>query len=240
MTRIAVRQSADQTPGVSILMPAFNERATIEEAIRDALEAELPVETRELVVVDDGSTDGTRELLAGVERPDVTVAFHDRNRGKGAAVRTALRLARGEVAAILDADLEYRAADLAAVLEPLQDGRANVVFGTRAFTSHSAYGFWYVIGNKLVTFTANLLFNAWISDVMTCHKAMRTEFFRSLPLRERGFAIEPEIAARVLRAGERIYEVPVDYRARSRDEGKKLTAVDGVRVLRTLVRCRLT
>ena len=119
-------------------------------------------------------------------------------------------------------------------------GRSNVVFGSRAFTSHSAYGFWYVIGNKFVTFLTNLLFNAWISDVMTCHKAMRTELFRSLPLRERGFAIEPEIAARVLQSGERIYEVPVDYRARSRDEGKKLTAVDGFRVLRTLLRCRLT
>jgi glycosyltransferase involved in cell wall biosynthesis len=234
------RPSAQHAPDVSILMPVFNERATVEEAIRDALEAELPVATRELVLVDDGSTDGTRELLAGLERPGVTVSFHERNLGKGAAVRTALRHARGQFAAILDADLEYRAADLADVLEPLLDGRANVVFGSRAFTSHSAYGFWYVIGNKLVTFTTNLLFNAWISDVMTCHKAMRTELFRSLPLRERGFAIEPEIAARVLRARERIYEVPVDYRARSRSEGKKLTAVDGLRVLRTLVRCRLT
>ena len=234
------RPSTQHVPDVSILMPVFNERATVEEAIRDALEADLPVGTRELVLVDDGSTDGTRELLAGLDRPGVTVAFHGRNLGKGAAVRTALQHARGEFAAVLDADLEYRAADLAGVLEPLLDGRSNVVFGSRAFTSHSAYGFWYVIGNKLVTFTTNLLFNAWISDVMTCHKAMRTGLFRSLPLRERGFAIEPEIAARVLRAGERIYEVPVDYRARSRSEGKKLTAVDGLRVLRTLVRCRLT
>jgi hypothetical protein len=154
-------------------------------------------------------------------------------------VRTALQHATGTYAAILDADLEYRAADLAVVLEPLLDGRASVVFGTRAFASHSAYGFWYVIGNKLVTFATNLLYNTWISDVMTCHKAMRTDLFRSLPLRERGFAIEPEIAARVLRAGERIYEVPIVYRARSREEGKKLTAIDGLRVLRTLVRCRL-
>jgi glycosyltransferase involved in cell wall biosynthesis len=222
-------------------MPVFNERKTVAAAIADALEADLPVDSREVVVVDDGSTDGTAKLLASHDWPEnVVVVHHDRNRGKGAAVRTALQHATGTYAAILDADLEYRAADLADVLEPLLDGTAHIVFGTRAFTSHSAYGFWYVIGNKLVTFATNLLFNAWISDVMTCHKAMRTDLFRSLPLRERGFAIEPEIAARVLRAGERIYEVPITYRARSREAGKKLTPVDGLRVLRTLLRCRVT
>jgi glycosyltransferase involved in cell wall biosynthesis len=226
---------------ISILMPVFNERETIEAALEDALSTELPVETRQLIVVDDGSTDGTRELLRERSWPDnVLVLEHDRNRGKGAAVRTALSHATGDFAAILDADLEYEAASLVDVLEPLVDGRATVVFGTRAWTSHSAYSFWYVIGNKAVTQATNVLFNCWISDVMTCHKAMRTELFRSLPLRERGFGIEPEIAARLLQAGERIYEVPVSYAARSREQGKKLTAVDGLRVLRTLLRCRLT
>jgi glycosyltransferase involved in cell wall biosynthesis len=225
--------------GLSILMPVYNERATVEAAIADALGAELPVE-RELVVVDDGSTDGTRELLRDSSWPDeVSVHFHDRNRGKGAAVRTALGRATGDFAAILDADLEYRASDLAPMLEPLLSGEANVVFGTRAWHAHSSYGFWYVMGNKFVTFATNLLYNCWISDVMTCHKAMRTELFRSLELRERGFGIESEIAARILRSGERIYEVPITYRARSREEGKKLTAFDGLRVLRTLVRCRM-
>ena len=184
-------------------MPVYNERATVEAAIADALSADLPVE-RELIVVDDGSTDGTRELLRDSKWPDgVTVLFHDRNQGKGAALRTALAHATGDFAAVLDADLEYRAADLAPVLEPLVAGEASVVFGTRSWHSHSSYGFWYVMGNKFVTFATNLLFNCWISDVMTCHKAMQTELFRSLRLRERGFAIEPEIAARVLRAGER-------------------------------------
>jgi len=220
-------------------MPVYNERGTVEAAISDALSAELPVE-RELVVVDDGSTDGTRELLRDTSHADgVQVVFHERNLGKGAAVRTALTHAQGDFAAVLDADLEYHAADLAPMIEPLLSGEANVVFGTRAWQAHSSYGFWYVIGNKFVTFATNLLYNCWISDVMTCHKAMRTEFFRSLPLRERGFAIEPEIAARVLRSGERIYEVPITYRARSREDGKKLTALDGLRVLRTLVRCRV-
>ena len=128
------------------------------------------------------------------------VVYHERNLGKGAAVRTALQHATEEFAAILDADLEYRAADLAHVLEPLVSGEAHVVFGTRAWTSQSSFSFWYVMGNKAVTMATNVLYNCWISDVMTCHKAMRTELFRSLPLRERGFAIEPEIAARVLRS----------------------------------------
>lgn len=225
---------------LSILMPVFNERATVEEAIHDALGAELPVDSRELIVVDDGSTDGTRELLGSHTWPDnVRVLFHPANQGKGAAVRTALGHASCEFAAIFDADLEYRAGDLAAVLEPLVSGEAAVVFGTRAWTSQSSYSFWYVLGNKAVTLATNVLYNCWISDVMTCHKAMRTDLFRSLPLRERGFAIEPEITARVLRAGERIHEVPISYRARGREAGKKLTAVDGLRVLRTLVRCRL-
>ncbi len=227
-------------PDLSILMPVFNERATVAAAIADALEAELPVASRELIVVDDGSTDGTRDLLRKGGWPDaVRVVYHDRNRGKGAAVRTALEHARGRFSAILDADLEYEASDVGPLLEPLLSGEARVVFGTRAWTSQASFSFWYVMGNKAVTFATNLLYNSWISDVMTCHKAMSTDLFRSLRLRERGFAIEPEIAARVLRAGERIHEVPISYRARSREEGKKLTAVDGLRVLRTLLRCRV-
>jgi glycosyltransferase involved in cell wall biosynthesis len=226
--------------GLSILMPVFNERATIEAAIDDALTAELPIESRELVVVDDGSTDGTRELLDSTTWPDnVKVDFHERNLGKGAAVRTALRHATEEFAAILDADLEYRAGDIAEILDPLLSGEARVVFGTRAWTSQSSFSFWYVLGNKSVTLATNVLYNCWISDVMTGHKAMRTELFRSLDLKERGFAIEPEIAARLLTSGERIHEVPIHYRARSREAGKKLTSMDGLRVLRTLVRCRL-
>jgi glycosyltransferase involved in cell wall biosynthesis len=229
------------TRQLSILMPVFNERRTIEQAIDDALNAELPVEKRELIVVDDGSTDGTRELLESGTWPDnIRVVYHRRNQGKGAAVRTALGYATGELAAIFDADLEYQATDFAAVLEPLLSGDATVVFGTRAWTSQSSFSFWYVLGNKTVTLVTNILFNCWISDVMTCFKAMHTDLFRSLALQERGFAIEPEIAARVLRAGERIHEVPIVYRARSREAGKKLTAVDGLRVLRTLVRCRIS
>lgn len=228
-------------PALSILMPVFNEVLTVEEAVRRVLDADFPVGDREILLIDDGSTDGTSEHLASTSWPDeVRVLKHSANAGKGAAVRTGLREARGTWTAIIDADLEYEPADTAELLIPLIEGEADAVFGSRGFQSHSAYSFWYVVGNKAVTLAANLLYNSWISDIMTGQKALRTDLFRSLPLHEEGFGIEPEITARLLRAGVRIYEVPVTYRARKREEGKKLTAVDGIRVIRTLVRCRVT
>jgi glycosyltransferase involved in cell wall biosynthesis len=220
-------------------MPVFNERATVERAIDAVLDAGVS-DALELLIVDDGSTDGTRELLQGREWPaEVSLLFHDRNRGKGAALRTGFASAQGRWTTVMDADLEYRAADIALLLEPLRAGRAEAVYGTRAFQSHSAFSFWYVVGNRAVTFAANLLYNSWISDLMTGHKAVTTELLRTLPLREGGFAIEAEITARLLGRGVRIYEVPVEYVARGREEGKKLTALDGLRVLRTLLRCRI-
>jgi glycosyltransferase involved in cell wall biosynthesis len=228
-------------PELSIIMPTFNEGRTLEEAVRGVLNTEVPVRDIELLVVDDGSTDGTREVLANGTWPEnMRVITHESNHGKGAAIRTGLAHARGTWSVIMDADLEYESADLAKVVEPLVDGEAEVVFGTRAFRGHTAFNFWYVVGNRFVTLIANVLYNTWLSDMMTCQKGMSTDLFRSLDLREDGFAVEPEIAARVLRRGISVYEVPVDYRARRREEGKKLSAVDGLRVLRTLVRCRLT
>jgi len=229
-----------ERPLLSVLMPVYDEAGTVEEAIRAVLECEA-LASRELIVVDDGSTDGTRELLRDGDWPaDVRVLFHDRNQGKGAAVRTALQEANGEVSAIFDADLEYDPEDLALLLEPITRGDANVCFGVRAFEGHTSHSFLYVMGNRAVTLAANLLFNVYIKDLMTCHKAVRTELFRSLPLQARGFEIEPEITARLLQHGERIYEVPVHYRARATEEGKKLNSVDGLRVLATLLRCRFT
>jgi glycosyltransferase involved in cell wall biosynthesis len=226
-------------PELSVLMPVYNERETVERAVGDVLEVDLPGDSLELIVVDDGSTDGTREILSRLEARDhVTLVLHDRNLGKGAAIRSALARAGGTYVAVMDADLEYDPADLARLLEPLRNGEAEVVYGPRGFASHSAYSFWYVVGNKLVTLVANMLYDSWLTDIMTCHKVMPTETLRSLDLRARGFDIEPEITARLLRGGVRIFEVPISYRARGRDEGKKLTAMDGLRVVVRLVRCR--
>jgi dolichol-phosphate hexosyltransferase len=225
---------------LSILMPVFNERETVRAAVEEALDADYPTDGVELVIVDDGSTDGTTEVLAGISKdPRVKLVVHGQNTGKGAAVRTALQHASGAYAAIMDADREYDPSDIGKLLEPILASEADVVYGTRGFESHSAFSFWYVLGNKGVTLAANLLFNSYLGDIMTCHKVMRTDVFRSLRLESRGFDIEPEITGRLLAAGHRIYEVPVRYRARGRDEGKKLTALDGVRVLRTLLECRL-
>src|SRR3954468_1797191 len=218
-------------PFLSILMPVYNEAATVIEAVDATLRADLGVE-RELIVVDDGSTDASGALLADHDWPDeVRLLAHDHNEGKGAAVRTALRHARGEVSAIMDADLEYDPHDIAGLLDPIQDGLSNAVFGVRAFEGHTSHSYLYVLGNRGVTLVANLLFNVYLRDVMTCHKAVKTEIFKALPLRASGFDIEPEIAARLLQHDERIYEVPVDYRARSHPEGKKLTAADGFRAV---------
>jgi dolichol-phosphate hexosyltransferase len=225
---------------LTVLVPVYNEARTVNLALDDLLAAELPVESRQIVVIDDGSTDGTRELLEQrPERTDVELVFHERNHGKGAALRTGLERATGRITTIFDADLEYPVSNLGPLIQPLLDGSSRAVFGSRGFRSHSSYGFWYVIGNKTVTLATNVLFNSWVSDVMTCHKALETDLFRTLRLRECGFAIEVEIAARVLQQGIRIYEVPVEYTARSREAGKKLTAFDGLRVMRTLLRCRL-
>jgi glycosyltransferase involved in cell wall biosynthesis len=225
---------------LSILMPVYNELETVERAIHEVLNTELPTDI-ELIVVDDGSTDGSGELLRSREWPAaVTVLHHERNAGKGAAVRTALAQARGEFSAIFDADLEYDPADLGVLLPALLDGRTNAVFGVRAFDGYTSHSFLYVLGNKGVTLAANVLFNVYMRDIMTCHKAIRTDVFQALPLAARGFDIEPEIMARLVQRGERIFEVPIRYSARSTEEGKKLTSKDGLRVLRMLVRCRLT
>ena len=225
---------------LTVLMPVYNELRTVDTAIDRVLATGESVGGLELIIVDDGSTDGTRELLenrTGLE--NVQVLHHDRNRGKGAALRTGLARARSEYCTVMDADLEYDPSNFSSLVKPLLAGEADAVFGVRGFQAHSAYSFWYVVGNKAVTLAANVLYNAWLSDLMTCQKVLKTSVFQNLRLRQSGFAIEAEITARLLRSGARIYEVPITYRARRREEGKKLTPVDGLRVIATLARCRL-
>ncbi|HTU95227.1 MAG TPA: glycosyltransferase family 2 protein [Solirubrobacteraceae bacterium] len=225
---------------LSILMPVYNERERVEQAIAEVLSTDLPSDF-ELIIVDDGSTDGTREILRGGDWGDRVRLFeHERNKGKGAAIQTALHEARGDFSCIFDADLEYDPEDLALLMPPLMDGRANACFGVRAFDGYTSHSFLFVLGNKGVTLACNLLFNVYLHDIMTCHKMIRTDLFQSLELHAAGFSIEPEITARLVQKGERIFEVPVHYRARATEEGKKLTARDGFRVIGTLMRCRLT
>jgi glycosyltransferase involved in cell wall biosynthesis len=223
-------------PELSVLIPVYNEERTLERLL--AAVDERP-EVSEIVIVDDGSTDATGEILAGHEfQHRVQLIRHERNRGKGAAVRTAIAAATGEYAIIQDADLEYDPAELAALLAPIERGRARVVYGSRSFAAHSAYSFWFVVGNKLVTLWTNVLFNCYLSDMETCYKLMPLSVWRSLGLSANGFDIEPEITAKLLRDGHRIYEVPISYAARGRIEGKKLTWRDGLIALWTLSRVR--
>ncbi len=224
---------------LSILMPVYNERERVRRAVEQVLETKLPVEF-ELIVVDDGSSDGSREILRDLDwNGRARLVEHPVNRGKGAAVHTALAQARGELVAVFDADLEYEPEDLGLLLPPLLEGRTNACYGVRAFDGYTSHSFLYVMGNKTVTLACNVLFNVYLHDIMTCQKVIRTDLLRSLPLRCSGFGIEPEITARLIQRGERIFEVPVRYRARTTEEGKKLAARDGLRVLGTLARCWL-
>lgn len=222
---------------LSILMPVYNEEERIADALKQALAVDYPCEI-ELVVVDDGSRDGTAEVLERVDDQRLRVITHQRNAGKGAAIKTAVANADGEYMVILDADLEYDPQDIPKLLEPVLDGRAKVVYGNRTFGSHSAYSFWYVIGNKGVTTVANVLYNSYIGDLETCFKLMPLELYRSLEVRSRGFGMEAEVTGKLLRQRIRPYEVPISYRARGREEGKKITWKDGVEAIWILARER--
>jgi glycosyltransferase involved in cell wall biosynthesis len=223
---------------LSILMPVYNEVETVEVVVKRVLDVPYPCDV-ELVIVDDGSADGTAALLDRIDDPRVSVHTHPVNRGKGAAIRTAAATATGTHVVMCDADLEYSPEDLPALLRPVLDREADVVYGTRSFSSHTAFSFWFVLGNKGVTFLANALFDAWISDLETCFKLMPLELYRSLDVRSAGFGMEAEITGKLLKRGVRPYEVPISYRARSRADGKKLTWRDGVEAVWILARIRL-
>ncbi|PZM94595.1 MAG: glycosyl transferase [Actinobacteria bacterium] len=222
---------------LSILMPVYNEEDRIADAVKEALAVDYPCEI-ELIIVDDGSRDGTAEILGRIDDDRVRVITHPRNVGKGAAIRTAVDHAEGDYMVILDADLEYDPQDIPKLLDPVLDGRATVVYGNRTFGSHSAYSFWYVMGNKAVTTVANVLFNSYIGDLETCFKLLPISLYRSLDIRSRGFGMEAEITGKLLRRKIRPYEVPISYRARSREEGKKITWKDGVEAIWILGRER--
>ena len=224
---------------VSFLVPAYNEAATIE-AVLDAVE-ELPLD-RQIVVVDDGSTDDTAlivERWAG--RREGVVLLRQPNLGKGAAIRAAIPHADGEIVVIQDADLEYDPADVPALIEPILRGAADVVYGSRlrGGKPQRAYMFWHLVGNRMLTLLTNVLFNTTLSDMETGYKAFRAEVLRSLQLTQDDFAIEPEITGEVCRRKLRIYELPISYYGRTYAEGKKITWRDGLRAVGVLGQVRL-
>jgi len=223
---------------LSILMPVYNEQDRVATAVKQALAVKYQCDT-ELVIVDDGSKDGSAEILADLDDPRVQVVTHPRNRGKGAAIRTAAEYASGDYMIILDADLEYDPENIPTLLAPVLEGRAEVVYGVRGFGGHTAYSFWYVMGNKAVTTAANVLFNCYIGDLETCFKLMPLPLYRSLDIRSAGFGMEAEVTAKLLARGVRPFEVPISYRARTRAEGKKITWRDGVEALWILTRERV-
>lgn len=224
---------------LTILMPVYNERETLRTALDRLLAVPMPVST-EVLVVDDGSSDGCTETIADlVEAGAVRLIQQHPNQGKGAALRRGIAEATGELLTILDADLEYDPADFPALLAPILDGDARVVYGARSYGGHAAYSFWFVVGNKMLALWASLLFDAWLTDIETCLKVAPTTTWRTVDLQSNGFGIEAELTAKLLARRERIFEVPISYRARGREEGKKIQWTDGVAALWILARIRV-
>lgn len=221
---------------LSVIMPVYNEAGTVREIVRRVLQTPIPTQ---LIIVDDGSTDGTRDILRALgTTPDrVAVLFHERNRGKGACIRTGLSAVTGEVVVIQDADLEYDPKDYPLLIQPIADGVADVVYGSRFLGGpHRVLFFWHYVGNCLLTLCSNMMTDLNLTDMETGYKAFRAEVLRGLVLRSNRFGFEPEITAKVAHRGLRIYEVPISYAGRTYAEGKKITWKDGLAALWTIFR----
>lgn len=226
---------------LSLVMPIYNEGDTLRQILEQLGKVAMPLPW-ELIIVDDGSSDGAVDAIDRSWVPDaerVLVVRARTNRGKGSALRKGFELATGDILGVQDADLEYDPAQIPDLVAPIMDGRAEVVFGTREFGAHSAYSFWYVVGNRLISLSASALFNRYLTDAYTCYKFFTAERYRDLRLTADGFEIEAELTGGLARGGARVYEVPITYAARGRDEGKKIRARDGLAGVVRLLRVRM-
>jgi len=221
---------------LSVIIPAYNEKNTVLELLRRVEAVPLSLD-KEIIVVDDFSTDGTREVLGGLGRPDIKVLFHAKNMGKGSALRTGFSEATGDIVLIQDADLEYDPADYPGLLAPILDGRADVVYGSRFLGGpHRVLFFWHSVGNRFLTALSNVVTNLNLTDMETCYKVFRGDVLRKLSLKSRRFGFEPEVTVKVAKLKCRIYEVPISYAGRNYSEGKKIGWKDGLAALWYIVR----
>ncbi|MCE5299341.1 MAG: glycosyltransferase family 2 protein [Spirochaetia bacterium] len=226
---------------LSIIMPVYNEQKTIKDAILQVKKAGLTGVVKQLIIVDDGSTDGTRDILKKIEKNDknLEIIFKQKNGGKGSAIREGIKHIKGDYAVIQDADLEYDPEDYGVLLHPIMRGSADVVYGSRFLGQHRSFLFWNYLANKILTFTTNILYNTILTDMETCYKMFRADVLKSLDLHSNGFDIEPEITAKILKKRYKIYEVPINFYGRSYDEGKKIKAMDGFVALWALIKYRV-
>lgn len=222
---------------LSVVIPVYNEKPTLKELVGRVLKVKL---NKEIILVDDASTDGSRESVKKLShQPNIRAIFHDHNQGKGMAIRSGIKQAQGDYVIIQDADLEYDPQDYFKLLKPIKDGKAQVVYGSRFTGEHRNMFFWHWVANQFLTLITNILYNTTLSDMETCYKVFPTRLLQSIKLNCRRFEFEPEVTAKILRQGIRIYEVPISYAGREYSEGKKIAWHDGIIALWTLIRYRL-
>jgi glycosyltransferase involved in cell wall biosynthesis len=227
----------NENPLLSVVMPVYNERTTIEEIIRRVLAVPLRIE---LIVVDDGSRDGSGELLEALQKELHFKLVRQNNGGKGSALQTGFRQVTGDLVVIQDADLEYSPEEFPQLIELICQGKADVVYGSRFLGRHRAFMFAHYVGNKFVTLVTNILYNTMLTDMETCYKVMRVDVLRSMTLKSNGFGIEPEMTAKIFKRGYRVYEVPITYAGRGYEQGKKITWRAGFNALWVLFKYRFT